>query len=260
MSAADLKVLAGRSIVVTRPAQQAARLAELIRAEGGDPLLFPVIEIAEIEDPRPLFALIDRLDDFDWAVFVSPNAVSKAMPLIKARRTLPARLRFIAVGLGSVRELNRYGVVDVVAPARFDSEALLELPQMLDVAGRRIVIFRGVGGRDLLGDTLLARGASVEYAACYRRVRPRSDASPLLRAWERNALHAITVTSTAGLHNLFAMVGAAATAQLRQTPLFVPHPRIAAAAGELGIATVVVTAQGDDGIVEGLQRWFAGRN
>ena len=251
--------LAGKGIVVTRPAHQAGYLAESIRAGGGNAILFPVIEIAEIEDQQPLLALIDRLDDFDWAIFVSPNAVSRALRLINARRELPARLRFAAVGHGSVRELNQCGVREVTAPARFDSEALLDLPQMREVGGKRIVIFRGVGGRELLGDTLAARGAGIEYAACYRRVRPRRDAARLLEAWARDQLHAITVTSSEGLHNLVALAGATGRSPLRQTPLFVPHPRIAETARELGLATVVVTAQGDDGIMHGLQQWVTAR-
>ena len=180
------KSLAGKGIVVTRPVHQAAHLAGLIRAESGNPLLFPVIEIVGLDDTRPLLALIDRLDEFDWAVFVSPNAVMKALSLIHARRTLPARVRFAAVGRGSVRELKLCGVTAVIAPARFDSEALLELPPMQDVTGKRIVIFRGEGGRDFLGDTLTARGAAVEYAACYRRGRPRIDGRRRLRwPWRR---------------------------------------------------------------------------
>ena len=125
----------------------------------------------------------------------------------------------------------------MIAPARFDSEALLELPPMQDVTGKRIVIFR---------------------AACTRRGRPRIDAAPLLEAWARDELHAITVTSSEGLQNLVALVGAAGRLRLQTTPLFVPHPRIGETAGELGLATVVVTAQGDDGIVQGLRQWFAG--
>ena len=251
------KSLAGKGIVVTRPAQQAAHLAGLIRAEGGNPLLFPVIEIVDIDDMEPLLALIGRLDAFDWALFVSPNAVRKAFNLINARRALQPRLRFAAVGRGTVRELNECGVSEVVAPARFDSEALLELPEMHDVAGKRIVIFRGDSGRELLGDALAARGAAIEYAACYRRARPHSDAAPLLDAWARDELHAVTATSSEGVQNLLVMVGAAGQLPLCKTPLFVPHPRIAATARELGLTAVVVTAQGDDGIVAGLQSWFA---
>src|SRR4051812_29634579 len=186
--------LASRGIVVTRPAHQAAPLAEMIRVAGGRVLLFPAIEIADIEDSGALDRLIDRLDEVDCVVFVSPNAVYKAMTLIKARRAQPLNLRYAAVGRGSVRELAKFGVSEVVAPARFDSEALLALREFANVAGQRIVIFRGVGGRDLLGEALVARGAHVEYAECYRRVLPRADPSPLVAAWEGGEINGGTGT------------------------------------------------------------------
>ena len=249
--------LANRGIVVTRPAHQAAPFAAMIQAAGGRAILFPVIEIAAIDDTRALHELIDRLDGFDRAIFVSPNAVYQAMTLIKARRALPAQLTYAAVGRASVRELGKFGVTGVVAPARFDSEALLALPQFADVAGQRVVIFRGVGGRDLLGDALAARGARVEYAECYQRVRPRADPSPLLEAWQANALDAVTVTSSEGLHNFCALIGECGRAWLAQTPLFVPHARIAATARELALTAVVQTAQGDEGLLAGLEQWFA---
>ena len=250
--------LAGRGILVTRPAEQARELAALIRAAGGEPVVFPAIEIADMPDLQPLFAVIDRLDGFDIAVFISPSAVNKAMNLIRARREWPARLAAAAVGRGGAKELARYGIGRVIAPERkFDSEALLALPEMNEVAGRRVVIFRGDGGRELLGDALAARGASVEYAECYRRVKPGADAAALLRAWGRNEVAAVTVTSSEGLRNLFEVIGKLGQAWLKKTPVFVTHPRIADTARELGVATVVVTEQGDEGIVAGLARWFA---
>ena len=256
--ATQVQPLSGKGIVVTRPAHQAAHLAELIRAAGGRAILFPVIEIVEVGDLQPLLALIDRLDEFDLAIFISPNAVNKAMNLIKARRALPAHLQLAAIGASSVRELRHFGVPTVIAPAaRFDSEALLELPALRDVAGKRIVIFRGDGGRELLGDTLTARGAAIEYAECYRRGRPQLDAAPLLKAWARNEVHAITGSSSEGLRNLYDLVGKPGQSWLKKTPLFVPHPRIEQAARELGLATVVLTAQGDEGLVQGLEQWFA---
>lgn len=250
--------LRGRGIVVTRPAQQARELAHLIRAAGGNPILFPVLEIRDVEDLKPLLALIDRLDDFDLAIFISPNAVNKAMNLITARRALPKKLAFAAIGGGSVKELARFGVNAVIAPARrFDSEAMLELPELQEVSGKRALIFRGEGGRELLGDTLKARGARVEYAECYRRGAPNLDAAPLLKAWARNELDAITVTSSEGLHNLFEMVGALGRTWLRKTPLFAPHPRIAEVARGLGLATVIVTEAGDEGLIAALTDYFS---
>jgi len=248
--------LAGRVILVTRPAHQAAPLVESIRRAGGRAILFPAIAIADVEDVQPVVALIDRLDEFDLAIFVSPNAVDKAMRLIKARRALPPRLVFAAVGRGSVQALQKFGVKNVAAPARFDSEALLAMPELQKVAGARAVIFRGSGGRELLGDALVARGASVEYAECYRRVRPAADAAPLIAAWERNELHAVTVTSSEGLHNLCEVAGARGRPWLHKTPLFVPHPRIADAARALEFSVVVQTAQGDDGLMQGMRQWF----
>ncbi len=252
-----IRPLGDRGIVVTRPAHQAAPLAEMIRAAGGRAILFPVIEIADIEDVRPLTELVGRLDAFDRAIFVSPNAVYKAMTLIKAQRALPPHLKYAAVGRGSVRELGKFGVTDVVAPARFDSEALLALPEFSDVAGQRLIIFRGVGGREVLGEALIARGARVEYAECYRRVLPQADPARLLEAWQANALDAITVTSSEGLHNFCALIGTRGRAWLENTPLFVPHARIAGTARELKLTAVVQTAHGDDGLVAGLQQWFA---
>ena len=249
--------LAGRRIVLTRPAHQAAPLAELIRQAGGEPLLFPVIEIADVEDAAPLNAQIDRLDEFDRAFFVSPNAVHKAMTAITARRALPARLLYAAVGRGSVRALNKFGVTEVAAPARFDSEALLEMPGLADVAGQRFIIFRGVGGREVLRDALTSRGAYVEYAECYRRLLPRASGAPLLVAWRAHAVRAVIVTSSEGLHNLCTLVGAEGLPFLQRTPIFVPHARIVATARELDFAEIVQTAQGDDGIMTGLRHWFA---
>jgi uroporphyrinogen-III synthase len=125
------------------------------------------------------------------------------------------------------------------------------------VAGQRVVIFRGDGGRELLGDTLTARGARVDYVECYRRARPQADARPLLDAWDGNALHAVTITSSEGMRNLYAMVGESGRAQLRGTPVFAPHPRIATVARELGCSHVIDTAPGDDGLMEALQGHFA---
>jgi uroporphyrinogen-III synthase len=248
--------LAGRGIVVTRPAQQAQTLAALIRAAGGRALLFPVIEIADVADAQPLRAVLDRLDRFDLAIFVSPNAVDTGMKLI-ATKPLPPRLKIAAIGGGSAKALARFGVQEVIAPARrFDSEALLELPALAQVGGQRIVIFRGEGGRDVLGATLAQRGALVEYAECYRRQRPQADVASLLQAWERGEAEAVVVTSSEGVRNLFDMMGKAGRSWLQGMPLFAPHPRIAETARGLGAREALVTPPRDEGILAGLVDYF----
>jgi uroporphyrinogen-III synthase len=249
--------LKGKSIVVTRPAHQAEALARLIKDAGGRPILFPVIEIRDVKDPWAVTRLVDRLDHFDLAIFVSPNAAERAMKLISARRKFPRRLQVATVGGASVRALERFGITGVIAPqGRYDSESLLELPELAAVTGRRVVIFRGEGGRELLGETLRERGAAVEYAECYRRVRPELDAAPLLQVWSGKGIDAITVTSSEGLRNFAEMIGPAGRERLPGTPLFVPHPRIAGAAHGLMVRKAIVTGPGDEGLLTGLTRYF----
>ena len=246
--------LAGRGVVITRPAGEARRLADLIRDAGGEPLLYPAIEILPLADMSALDAVIDALDDFDLAIFVSPSAVAQAMMRISARCVLPKNLRCAAIGPGGVRALEQFGVTNVIAPqARYDSESLLASAYMQNVRGLRTVIFRGEGGRELLGETLVARGAVVTYAACYRRGKPAWDTAPLLLAWQRNRVAAIIVTSSEGLRNFCAHVGDAGLPWLHQTPMIVPHPRIAAVARELGVTRVVESVSGDEALVRALE-------
>jgi uroporphyrinogen-III synthase len=248
--------LADRGIVVTRPAHQCESLAAALSAAGAHPIIFPTIEILPPADSQALASAIARLDEFDIAVFISPNAARMAMRAIVARRAWPVALTAATIGRGGERELAHYGIDGIIAPAKFDSEGLLAMPVMRAVAGKRVVIFRGDGGRELLGDTLRARGASVEYAACYRRALPRGDTAPLLAAWREGRVDAIAATSSEGVRNLFTLLGEAGRDALGRTPTFVPHPRIEAVARDAGCQSVVLTAQGDDGLLAGLCEWF----
>lgn len=250
--------LTGCHVVVTRPAGQATHLATELVKRGAIPVLYPVLEIRDIDDAAPVLDAAIRLDSFDLAVFVSPNAIEKALGLILPRRSWPAALRVAAIGKSSEGELARHGIHRVISPPlRFDSEALLELPELTDVRGKRVIIFRGEGGRELLGDTLRARGATIEYLTCYRRSRPSIDAAPLLKLWEEGQLDAVTMTSSEGLRNLVVMVGRLGLAWLKKTPVFVPHARIAEQAQALGFAKVIATDPGDDGLLAGLMQYFA---
>lgn len=258
MDAAAAGPLAGRNIVVTRPAGQATHFAEALVAQGAHPVLFPVLAIGDVADTTPLLDAAIRLEQYDWAMFVSPNAVEKALQVILAQRQWPAGVRVATVGKSSEAALARHGIRDVVAPQqRFDSEALLALPEFADVAGRRVVIFRGDGGRDLFGDTLTARGAQVDYVTCYRRTQPALDPAPLLRLWGEGKLDAMTVTSSEGLRNLYAMVGKLGQGWLKRTPTFVPHARIAEQARALGLHQVIETGPADAGLLAGLLEYFS---
>jgi uroporphyrinogen-III synthase len=252
--------LAGRSILVTRPRERAEHLAALIREAGGEAVLFPSIAIDQAADPQPLRALIDRLETLDLAIFVSPSAVEKALEAVAAQRRgepWPARVRVAAIGAGTRRALERRGFAGVIAPrSGADSEALLTVPELAEVAGWRIAILRGAHGRALLGEVLASRGAHVEYAECYARTRPAADAAPLLARWNQGAIDAVTVSSSEGLGNLLQMLGEEGARLLRKTPLFVPHARVAAQAARLGLGQARVAGPADDEMIACLMAYF----
>jgi uroporphyrinogen-III synthase len=255
MAALTAGPLAGRGIVVTRPRAQAGELAAMIAAAGGEAIIFPLLEIGPAPDPAPLADAVARLADYALAIFISPNAVDYSLPAILARGPWPAGLQPAAVGQGTVRALAARGVDGAIAPTqRFDSEALLDLPELqaARVAGRRVAIFRGDGGRELLAETLRARGAEVDCVTCYTRSAPAGGAAPLVDRWRTGTLHAFTVSSSEGLRYLVDMLDTDGRARLAATPVFVPHARIAENAAALGLATVVLTGPADAGIIDGL--------
>lgn len=250
--------LAGRRIVVTRPKDQAAGLAALIREAGGEALEIPALEIRDVADLAPFHSVIDRLDSFDAAIFVSRNAVRNTFARM-GNRPWPAHLQVATVGSGSREELESHGITGVLAPSgQADSEALLGMQEFSAVAGKRIAIFRGEGGRTLLGDTLAVRGALVEQAACYRRARPAQSAALLAAAWERGKVDAILVSSGEGLANLLEMLGGEAPRRLGGSTLFVPHPRVAIEAVRKGLKRPIVAGPGDAQMAAALVAYFGG--
>jgi uroporphyrinogen-III synthase len=247
--------LAGRTIVVTRPLAQAGPLAEAIAAAGGAPLIFPLLEISPAADRQPLADTAARLGDYDWAVFISPNAVDYALPTLLAGGPWPATLRPAAIGQGTVRALLAHDIDDCLAQReRFDSEALLALPELAAerIAGARVAILRGDGGRELLADTLRQRGAVVDCITCYRRSPPSAGAEPLLVAWRAGRLAALTVSSSEGLRHLLDLLDDEGRKHLQATPLFVPHARIAETARESGLHNIILSGPADAGIMAAL--------
>lgn len=236
--------LAGRGIAITRPAEQAHTLSTLIQARGGQPIAYPLLAIAPLDDYRAFDSELDRLAEADWAIFISSNAVEQAMPrLLQRYPALPGRLRFAAIGPTTAARLGSFGIPQVLIPQhQHDSEHLLALPEMQEVAGRTVLLFRGVGGRELLADTLVARGAQVHFAECYRRTNPQRDAGQLAALWQNGALDAVVVTSSEALRNLIQLAGQAPW--LESVLLCVNHARIADQARQHGFR--VALAEGPD--------------
>ncbi|HEX8739727.1 MAG TPA: uroporphyrinogen-III synthase [Casimicrobiaceae bacterium] len=245
--------LAGVGVVVTRPQRQAAAFATRIAALGAAPLIWPAIVIVPPLDPAPLERAHATLASYDIAVFVSANAVEYGAP---PARDWPAHLIAFAPGPATAEALAGVGIYGARVPTTtHDSEGLLQLTELAELAGKRVVVFRGEGGREFLGNALRARGAEVDHVTCYRRVAPTAGTDGLVEALRGGVAHALTLTSAEGLDNLLAALPPEGAALLARIPVFAGHPRIAERARERGLHAVEATG-GDAGLLAGLLDWF----
>ena len=248
--------LKGLTVVNTRPAHQAESLSRLISQAGGTPIEFPVLEISPPLNSESLQAQLSTLKQADYAIFVSANAVEAAMSLLGGAGYWPVNVKIISVGRATSHKLSDYGLaVSFPAPEPFNSEALLTTPELDKIADKRIVIFRGEGGRELLGKTLRSRGAEVEYIECYRRLIPASDPSQLYQCWDKKCDTIIVVTSNEGLSNLIKMIANEYQQSLLTSTLVVVSKRAVSLAAELGFVKEpgLAATVTNEAIVEAIQ-------
>lgn len=234
--------LAGVTVVVTRPRAQAARFAALVTAAGGTPLLLPTLEIEPIELDA---AARERLapDAHDWTIYTSANAVLNSLRQLPR----PVRSRIAAIGRATARALEQQGLTVHAVPAEAsESEGLLALAPFATLDGRRVLIVKGSGGRELLREELARRGAEVVAVDVYRRSRAQPDTAALeqlARACAQGRV-AIAATSTEVLESLLAIANEDRVPRLREAALLVPGERVADAARARGWRGRLIVAAG----------------
>jgi uroporphyrinogen III methyltransferase/synthase len=199
--------LFGQRIVVTRARQQASSLASLLTGLGASVIELPVIEIQDV-DYAPLDAAIARLELYDFLLFTSVNGVNRFLDrLDRSSRDLRAiRGRICAIGPATRAALESFHIKVDVNPAEYVAEGLLEVLAPYDINGKRVLIARAAVARDVLPDTLRARGAHVEVVEAYRTVPPEGLAERAAEILARNP-HWITFTSSSTVRNLAEAVG-----------------------------------------------------
>lgn len=249
--------LAGVNLLITRPVMPASRTAQRVAALGATPLIFPTTIIEPPADVAPLNAVLARLGDYYAAIFVSPSAAEMTLaPLGAAPRKLPAALHVFAPGPGTAEELTTRGVAQVDMPTTsFDSEGLLALPalQANAIKGKRIVIFRGNDGRELMREELVKRGASVDAITAYHRRAPNTPPTGLLELLRAGKVNALSAMSSDAISNLVPLVPVIERAKLLfALPVYASHERIAATARAAGFRNVIETQAGDAGLITAL--------
>ena len=247
--------LEGLGVVITRPREPAEALAAAVAREGGRPLVFPALAIEDVAPSPALERTLARLPEAALAIFVSAHAVQKGLEAVRKRGPWPAGVRVAAVGEATADALRNSGFAAVISPPeRHDSDGLLQMPELQAVRGLPIIVFRGQGGRERLKEVLEERGARIEYAECYRRVRPGTDPAPLLAAWSRGEVQVVSALSGETLENFVAMVGEAGSRHLASATLVVPHAAVGQHREARRFARVLVAPHGTEGFVNTLSQ------
>jgi uroporphyrinogen-III synthase len=250
MGAKPELALANIGVAITRPIDQAKKLTQLIQTAGGHVIAFPLIAIVELEDYTQFEQVIADINTYDWILFISSNAVQNSLPRL-IKHGIPRHLQFAAIGPTTAQSLQTFGINKVLIPqGRFDSESLLSLPEMQMMQGKKVMIVRGIGGRDVLANTLIARGAQVTFAECYQRTNPQTNCQLLAQAYDDGKLQAIVVTSSEAMRYLLVMAGEANW--LKQITLYVNHARVAEQPLQMGLHVKIASAPGDQAMLAAL--------
>jgi uroporphyrinogen-III synthase len=262
LPSSPLLPLTGKTIVVTRPREQADNLVKGISALGGAAFRFPLLVIQPLSNTAPLMETAIRLADFHCVIFVSINAARLALPILLPR--WPSTLPAAAVGASTARALTTAGISRVLMPAtRFDSEGLLALPAFSasQLAGKHVLLCKGEGGRELLADTLRTRGATITTLPLYRRLAPGEGLDAFAAGLAAQRFDALTLSSSESVCHLMDCVSADAACRTRllALPVFTSHARVVETASAAGFRAVQKTGEGDAGLLVTLSayNWYS---
>lgn len=268
--------MSNKTIVITRPSGQARQLSEALlvslRNSGFTPestpkiIALPLLTIAPKGDGVLVKQITAALKTADLAIFVSPNAIECTMRLLECSwQELSSKPVPIGVmGGSSMLALKNHGIgvegnhTQIILPqnnAQWDSEGLWTELQNLrwNWSTKKVIIFKGEGGRDWLADTLKNAGAQVEAFSVYARVPLDLNSS----AW--NEIHEIDfakslwlLTSSEAVRHL-----GGAKLPLDLATAICPHHNITDAAEHIGFGEVITCEPGDEALIAASQAWLS---
>jgi uroporphyrinogen-III synthase len=235
------------NIWLTRPLHQAdALFTELSREHKV--LHLPMLEIEALVWDEKIKASILNFDQYDMAIFISSNAAKLGMECITNYwPQYPSHIKNFALGPTSAAVLQSYDLEVSFPTESMSSEALLEQTELTEnqIGGRRVLIFRGEGGREALAEGLKEKGALVDYLALYRRNLPQYSSSYLQECIENFQPAGVVISSGEALEN-FITLFEALWPTLFNIPLFVSSQRIKGLAESLGFEKIIAMPGAND--------------
>lgn len=236
-----MQKLNGLTVLVTRPKPQGELLCDQIRQAGGRAIYFPAIEIKPPADIVTMTKQIAGLNQYDWIVFVSPQAVYQSAPTIRnCWPQFPANVKVAAMGGGTADALRKaHFPVDLHPVDDWRSEGLLEEADFQTLAGKKVALISGDNGREFLAETLAVRGAQLTNIISYQRCLPKADISQPINLLQLHEIDIILCTSGEILVNLKTLLEKA-WAELQFVPIVVVSERMQMLAKQLEFKNVLL--------------------
>lgn len=245
------------SILVTRPSPAGEELVSRLRTLGLVAWSFPLIEFTPGRELSSLPARLAALTADDMVFVLSQHAVSFAHAHLQQQGLrFPREPHYFAIGRTTALALHTVSGIDVRYPLdREISEVLLQLPELQSVQGKHALILRGNGGREVLAETLAARGADVEFCECYQRSAKCYDGAEEAMRWHTRGVTTLVVTSGEMMQQLYSLIPPWYRENwLLRCRLVVVSERLAHLARDLGWQDIQVADNADnDALLRALQ-------
>jgi uroporphyrinogen-III synthase len=231
-----MTILSGLAVLVTRPLPAGALLCDVINSAGGQAIYLPTIDIQPPSDTASFLEQLKNIEKQDWWIFISPQAVYACID--KLQKSVGTQIA--AIGEGTAKALQAAGwSVSVIPTEEWNSEGLLKTTAFQDIVDKKIALFRGEGGRELLADALSARGAKITHFIGYRRGLPSIDMGSYLELLQLHKIDIIVCTSGTGMDHLKKLFQTA-WLLLQEIPIVVISERMVFLAKELGFQKILL--------------------
>ena len=236
------------SVLVTRPDERGEQLTKKLIDAGIFAIHAPLFSIVAGNDLNHLPHKIEQLKTGDLVFAVSKSAVDFACKTLQETGFAWRKdLHFFAVGQRTAAHFAcRTGMAVRYPTSQENSEGLLALPEMQQLTGKRILILRGNGGRELFPEQAKARGAEIDIAECYRRQSIECDNVQQTSLFMRSGIQTIVATSSEILTQLIEFVPANEQTWLKSCCLVTVSQRLADLAHALGWQQVVIAPKADN--------------
>lgn len=244
----ETQPLFGKRVLVTRAKAQASELSSLIRAQGGEPIECPTIDIGPPDDWAEVDEAIEQLATYQWLVFTSVNGVKAFMQRLWHRgrdaRAL-AGLRVCCIGPRTAEEVGRFGIDADLVPETYQAEGLIEVLKREGASGQRVLIARATQAREILPDELQRSGALVRVVKVYRTVVPTIERERVRQLFRDRSIDVVTFASSSTVLNFFQLFDGTRDVKqhLNGTVIASIGPITAQTIRELGLEVHVMAAQ-----------------